>query len=513
MSLSVYQVLESVENGEGRFRTLRDVVFETDRAGRPVFTVSGRMISFPVSWQGRRYVLKCLLDRNNERLAERNSVAVIVGQKIQQNSYLVDYRYLSNELLVFDDMGRSGYADVVLMEMPEGAKFLYVAFDEFCLEGNREKLRELFREFCCMAVWLIDSGLVHGALCPKNMLLLPDGALRLINYEQMRMISEESPDYEAIRDADNVMLANMVLGQKAMIACPEIYRTLKGDPMFLRPVVRSSFLPLFLEAADRTGCMPIQKIVGLIDPCNRILRDRNALREALLQLVEDTTDLDADLLKEFVAERSAFSAETPKSVSPADEGSRMTSRSLLEERYDWIGPVCESMICVSKGDRWGYLDYTGKEVIALHYDWADDFAEGRACVLLEGYYGLIDKKGNEILPPVYEELEWNCLFGTVKASVDGSFGLFDRNGNSVVPMIYNTMGSIDNELIVVGVEDRFGYIRHDGTVVIPPVYDEAYDFQNGKAVVVHDGRYVEIDSSGAILREANEYGVPEKVCR
>ena len=133
MSLSVYQVLESVENGEGRFRTLRDVVFKTDRAGRPVFTVSGRMISFPVSWQGRRYVLKCLLDRNNERLAERNSVAVIVGQKIQQNSYLVDYRYLSNELLVFDDMGRSGYADVVLMEMSEGAKYLYVAFDEFCL--------------------------------------------------------------------------------------------------------------------------------------------------------------------------------------------------------------------------------------------------------------------------------------------------------------------------------------------------------------------------------------------
>ena len=218
MSLSVYQVLESVENGEGRFRSLRDVVFERDRTGRPVFTVSGRMISFPVSWQDRSYVLKCLLDRNNERLAERNSVAVIVGQKIQQNSYLVDYRYLSNELLVFDDMGRSGYADVVLMEMPEGAKYLYVAFDEFCLEGNREKLRELFREFCRMAVWLIDSGLVHGALCPKNMLLLPNGALRLINYEQMRMISEESPDYEAIRDADNVMLANMVLGQKAMIA-------------------------------------------------------------------------------------------------------------------------------------------------------------------------------------------------------------------------------------------------------------------------------------------------------
>lgn len=33
MSLSVCQVLESVENEEGRFRTLRDVVFVTDRSG------------------------------------------------------------------------------------------------------------------------------------------------------------------------------------------------------------------------------------------------------------------------------------------------------------------------------------------------------------------------------------------------------------------------------------------------------------------------------------------------
>ena len=31
MSLSVCQVLESVENEEGRFRTLRDVVFVTSR--------------------------------------------------------------------------------------------------------------------------------------------------------------------------------------------------------------------------------------------------------------------------------------------------------------------------------------------------------------------------------------------------------------------------------------------------------------------------------------------------
>ena len=121
MSLSVCQVLESVENEEGRFRTLRDVVFVTDRSGRPVFTVSGRMISFPVSWQGCGYVLTCLLDRDHERFVRYSRVAGIIAQRIRKSTCLVDYRYLSQELLVFDDLGQSRYTDVVLMAFPRGA--------------------------------------------------------------------------------------------------------------------------------------------------------------------------------------------------------------------------------------------------------------------------------------------------------------------------------------------------------------------------------------------------------
>lgn len=509
MSLSVCQVLESVENEEGRFRTLRDVVFVTDRSGHPVFTVSGRMISFPVSWQRCGYVLTCLLDRDHERFIRYSRIAEIIAQRSRKSTCLVDYRYLSQELLVFDDLGQSRYTDVVLMEMPRGAKRLDTVFDELCREDNREKLHELLREFCRMAVLWIDSGLVHGSLAPKNIIQLSDGTLRLIHYERLQVLSKESENITA-QHTDLVMLANMALALKTMIACPEIYRTLKGDPMFQRPVC-SSFLPTLLEAAERAGCLSVQKIIALIDPCNKTVRDRYALRGALLQLMEDGTELDARVLQRFGSERRDVSSKVPESIPAESAAPRMINRALLEERYDWVGPVCEAMICVSKNDRWGYLDYTGKEVIALHYDWADDFAEGRACVLLEGHYGLIGKTGEEILPPAYEEIEWNCHFGTVKASCDGCFGLFDRNGACVVPLIYHSMGSIDNELIAVGLENRFGYIRHDGTVVIPLMYDEAYDFQNGKAVVVQNGRYLEIDSSGAILREAVEYGIPEKV--
>ena len=226
MSLSVCQVLESVENEEGRFRTLRDVVLVTDRSGRPVFTVSGRMISFPVSWQRCGYVLTCLLDRDHERFIRYSRIAEIIAQRSRKSTCLVDYRYLSQELLVFDDLGQSCYTDVVLMEMPRGAKRLDTVFDELCRED------ELLREFCRMAVWWIDSGLVHGSLAPKNIIQLSDGTLRLIHYERLQVLSKESENITA-QHTDLVMLANMALALKAMIACPEIYRTLKGDPMFV----------------------------------------------------------------------------------------------------------------------------------------------------------------------------------------------------------------------------------------------------------------------------------------
>lgn len=55
------------------------------------------------------------------------------------------------------------------------------------------------------------------------------------------------------------------------------------------------------------------------------------------------------------------------------------------------------------GGKWGFIDFTGKEVIALKYDDVKDFSEGKAAVKLRGRWGYIDKNGNELTPFQYAE--------------------------------------------------------------------------------------------------------------
>lgn len=66
MALSIYNLIESVCNPAGRFKTLREIGVKTDEKGDPVFSYSGTTISFSVVWKGRSYLLKCSLREEQE---------------------------------------------------------------------------------------------------------------------------------------------------------------------------------------------------------------------------------------------------------------------------------------------------------------------------------------------------------------------------------------------------------------------------------------------------------------
>lgn len=88
------------------------------------------------------------------------------------------------------------------------------------------------------------------------------------------------------------------------------------------------------------------------------------------------------------------------------------------------------MICVRKGDLWGYVDCSGNEALPLRYEWASDFMEGRAEVMRNGCYGLIDKTGKEILPAIYELVEWNSERGIAKVAWTGFSDYATATGKS-----------------------------------------------------------------------------------
>ena len=69
----------------------------------------------------------------------------------------------------------------------------------------------------------------------------------------------------------------------------------------------------------------------------------------------------------------------------------------LLNNYDYIMDSSESLACVKKDGKYGFINKEGEEVIKPVHHWAHDFSEGLARVEKNGRYGFIDKEGKEVI--------------------------------------------------------------------------------------------------------------------
>ena len=156
------------------------------------------------------------------------------------------------------------------------------------------------------------------------------------------------------------------------------------------------------------------------------------------------------------------------------------------------------------GGTFGFLDHSGKVVIAPTFALAWDFSEGRAVVRTDGFQkGYIDKTGRIVVKPQFDSAS---DFSEGLASVgyygpDGRFGYIDSNGAVVVPIQFVFAGDFSEGLAPVNVsaQNRYGFIDHRGVFVIPPKFASARTFSEGFAVVFSDdilGSYY-VDKKGS----------------
>ena len=62
----------------------------------------------------------------------------------------------------------------------------------------------------------------------------------------------------------------------------------------------------------------------------------------------------------------------------------------------------EALARVEIGNKWGFIDQTGKVVIPVQFEFALDFSEGLASVTFGGKAGFIDKTGKMVIPAQFE---------------------------------------------------------------------------------------------------------------
>ena len=477
MILTLANIQETLLNPRGRFRTLGDVIVPCDALGLPVFSVSTHTYTFPIEHGGRKYLLKYFFHPGSTEEENARTVASMLTSHASE--YLMPSRYLDSEMVVFDDTDQLHLCNIFLQEMPEGEIFAEW-LEARCAAEDRTSLSAVCVKLCHMGIWLLNGPFSHGNLKPSNLVVRPSSELALINYEYLSFNAEDN--------SDNLAVAVLVATSCLLASAPSLFRVVADNTHFRLLPLRKFLVQSATLFPD--NARPFHQLLELIDKSHNTLRDKQALLDCLAGIAMED--------RRPVVDVTALTAQFARSATDTPNLPRKPKPVLLTG-YDWVGPMSDTLICVCRHDRYGFVDMSGNEVIPLNYEWADDFHEGRTVVLHDGLYGMIDRNGHEIIPAVYELLDWDCDNGIAKAMTEGQFGLLDRLGQNLTPFEYEWLGEMDSDLILAKRNGRYGYIRKNGTTAISFEFDDAHDFVDGRALVFRDGTSFYIDVEGKQL--------------
>jgi hypothetical protein len=165
----------------------------------------------------------------------------------------------------------------------------------------------------------------------------------------------------------------------------------------------------------------------------------------------------------------------------------------------------DSMFWIREDGKYGYIDKTGKVVIAPQYENTMGFNEGVAATKLNGKYGYIDIKGKWVIKP---QFEYTYMFsdGLAMVRTGKSYSWIDRKGNTVIqPSEFQEVcrGFTEGRCAVKR-DGKWGYIDRTGKLVSEVKFKKASKFEGGLAQVeTTDGMHHWITPNGRIVWSQN----------
>ncbi len=173
----------ALRNPAARFATL-DVKPVVDANGDPVFNAGNFSAVFKVSVSGvdTEVALKLFI-RDLPDLEKRHRAFAQVIEQAQAR-YLIDVGFIPGELFVTSSISPSGEYPLAMMPWIEG-ETLGAVVNRFCAKGHRKGLAALTRAWANLCLDMLSRRIAHGDLKHDNVLVTPDGQLRLIDYDSM----------------------------------------------------------------------------------------------------------------------------------------------------------------------------------------------------------------------------------------------------------------------------------------------------------------------------------------
>jgi KWG Leptospira. len=192
--------------------------------------------------------------------------------------------------------------------------------------------------------------------------------------------------------------------------------------------------------------------------------------------------------------------------------------------------VREGLIAIKVGDKYGFVDKSGKVVISPKYDAVIPFVGGIAAVKRDGKWGFVDKTGKEIVPPTYEYpvIDYDYLklgylpvvekagkystpFGgeydflvhvdsnLFLAKKGDKWGLIDKKNREVLSFKYDDLSHLHKDLFVYSERGKYGVISLKRGVIVQPRYDKIFYAGEGIIGLVLNNKVGFMDTLGKII--------------
>ena len=170
--------------------------------------------------------------------------------------------------------------------------------------------------------------------------------------------------------------------------------------------------------------------------------------------------------------------------------------------YNRLYSFHEGLARVKKGDKYGFIDKLGHEIIPCKYDDADDFEYGIARIKIGEKEGLIDIQGKIVVACKFDYIGSFDKDSTASARINGVTGKINVKGEVVIPFEYEECGDFRDGLALVRKDNLYGFIDRKNNLVIPCKYEDTYNgigFSDGLAGVKYEENWGYIDTTGKII--------------
>lgn len=392
---TISQYAYSVGHPHGLFRTLGEPECERNAYSEPVFSAGGNAAVFKVYTLEGCCALKCYI-RTGIRTARIYDYIATHPSRLLYRS-----RYMPGEIYVYDIGGRGEWRDTVVSEWGEGSSLGYHIRRAMHYRDTAElgRLADMFGKF---TFDILSEEWGHGDIKPDNIMVTPDGSLKLLDYDAMFL-----PEFAGLTATET--------------GTPYYNHPARDGRLFNKHIddyplalIWASLRTLASGATEHTaapyGEMPLfapQDVpCGNADAYTWAMDDAagrgDAITYRLLSMLDAATPVLSDL-PEIACFATIGATHSERPLEPFTRSGKWGYtdgiRDIIPPIFDNALEFSEGLAVVELGKYRHFIDASGKTVINCRcYDHVKPFHNGMAAVRSNGTWMHIDRTGNIVSP-------------------------------------------------------------------------------------------------------------------